>query len=70
MFESQAHHLSFYQFIFELCYVEKTIIEEAQIGPLTLKVEISISVALDLHTFVRFDMTFEIVYRFSSSVGR
>ena len=22
-FESQSHHLSFYQFIFELCHVEK-----------------------------------------------
>ena len=27
-FESQAHHLHFYQFIFELCHMEKTIIKK------------------------------------------
>ena len=35
-FESQAHHLCFYHFIFELCCVEKTKIhqKEARIDPL------------------------------------
>ena len=33
--ESQAHHIRFYRFIFELCHLEKTIIneKEAAIGP-------------------------------------
>ena len=38
-FESQAHHLSFYQFIFELYHVEKdeNKQKEAGIGPFFLK---------------------------------
>ena len=31
-FESQAHHLSFYQFIFKLCFVEKTNITKKRPG--------------------------------------
>ena len=31
-FESQAHHLCFYQFIFELCHVEKTKINKKRSG--------------------------------------
>ena len=31
-FESQAHHLRFYQFIFELCHVEKTKINKKRQG--------------------------------------
>ena len=35
-FETQEHHLRFYRFIFELCHLEKTIIneKEADIGPI------------------------------------
>ena len=31
-FESQAHHLSFYQFIFELCHVEKDENKQKEVG--------------------------------------
>ena len=58
-FESQANHLLFSQFVFELCHVEKTKInkKEAIIGPF-LKKTIVKSIQLSHHiTFFKYQLT-------------